>query len=165
MKEVVYEPIGVIHSPFEWAKDVPIQSAAAKGVEGSVEVFPEYVEGLKDVEGFSHLILVSHCHLAQKYSLLVKPFLDKDLRGVFSTRAPSRPNPVGVSVVRLIKRENNLLYIQDVDILDGTPLLDIKPFVPQFDHRKAERIGWLAGKVDKMDSSRDDGRFAKNAPP
>ena len=163
MKEVIYKPIGVVHSPFKMPQDVPIQSAAAKGVVGSVEVFQEYVEGLKDVEGFSYLILVYHFHLAQKYSLLVTPFLDKRLHGVFSTRAPSRPNPVGVSIVHLTKIEKNLLHIQDVDIIDGTPLLDIKPFVPEFDQRKAERIGWLDNKVNKMHSSRDDCRFAKNS--
>jgi tRNA-Thr(GGU) m(6)t(6)A37 methyltransferase TsaA len=164
MKEVIYKPIGVVHSPFKLPQNVPIQSAAAKGVAGSVEVFQEYVEGLKDVEGFSHLILlVYHFHLAQQYSMLVTPFLDKRLHGVFSTRAPSRPNPVGVSIVRLTKIEKNLLHIQDVDIIDGTPLLDIKPFVPEFDQRKAERIGWLEKKVNKMYSSRDDGRFAKNS--
>jgi len=162
MEEVVYRPIGVVHSPFKVPQDVPIQSVAAEGVTGTVEVAREYVDGLRDVEGFSHLILVYHCHLAQEYSLLVKPFLDDGLHGVFSTRAPSRPNPVGVSVVRLTKKEENILHIQDVDIIDGTPLLDIKPFVPHFDQRKAERIGWLKGKVDKMHSSRDDGRFAKN---
>ena len=162
MKEVVYRPIGVVHSPFNAPQDVPIQAAAAEGVKGSVEVAGEYAEGLKDVEGFSHLILVYHCHLAQDYSLLVKPFLDDGLHGVFATRAPSRPNPVGVSVVRLTKLEKNVLHIQDVDIIDGTPLLDIKPFVPQFDQREAEKIGWLTGKIDKMRLSRDDGRFAKN---
>jgi len=162
MSEVVYRPIGVVHSPFRAPQDVPIQSAAAKEVNGYVEVAEEYVEGLRDVEGFSHLILVYHCHLAQEYSLLVKPFMDDELHGVFSTRAPSRPNPVGVSVVRLTKKEKNILHIQDVDIIDGTPLLDIKPFVPDFDQRKAEKIGWLTGKIGKMHSSRDDGRFAKN---
>jgi tRNA (adenine37-N6)-methyltransferase len=163
MGDVVYRPIGVIRSPFKVPRDVPIQAAAAEGVTGYVELSMDYVEGLKDVEGFSHLILIYHCHLAQKYSLLVRPFMDKQLHGVFATRAPSRPNPIGLSVVRLTKIENNLLHIQDVDILDGTPLLDIKPFVPEFDQRKAEKIGWLAGKVDKMRSSRDDGRFAKNS--
>jgi tRNA-Thr(GGU) m(6)t(6)A37 methyltransferase TsaA len=161
MKNVVYKPIGVVHSPFKAPQDVPIQSVAAEGVNGYVEVAREYVEGLRDVEGFSHLILVYHCHLAQKYSLLVRPFLDERLHGVFSTRAPSRPNPVGVSVVRLTNIEKNMLHIQDVDIIDGTPLLDIKPFVPDFDQRNAERIGWLTGKVDKLHLSRDDGRFAK----
>jgi len=162
MSEVRYKPIGVVHSPFKVPQDVPIQSVAAEGVMGSVEVAREYVEGLRDVDGFSHLILIYHCHLAQNYSLLVKPFLDDRLHGVFSTRAPSRPNPIGVSIVRLTKIEKNILHIQDVDIIDGTPLLDIKPFVPDFDQRKAERIGWLTKKVDKLHSGRDDGRFAKN---
>ena len=162
MSEVVYKPIGVVHSPFKVPQDVPIQSVAAEGVMGIVEVAREYVEGLRDVDGFSHLILVYHCHLAQDYSLLVRPFLDERLHGVFSTRAPSRPNPVGVSVVRLTRMEKNILHIQDVDIIDGTPLLDIKPFVPEFDQRKAERIGWLTKNIDKLHSGRDDGRFAKN---
>jgi tRNA-Thr(GGU) m(6)t(6)A37 methyltransferase TsaA len=163
MREVVYRPIGVVHSPFKAPQDVPIQSVAAKGVIGHVEVSKEYVEGLRDVEGFSHLILIYHFHLAQNYSLLVKPFMDKRLRGVFSTRAPSRPNPIGVSIVRLTSIDDNVLHIQDVDIIDGTPLLDIKPFVPEFDQRKAEKIGWLGKKVDKLHSSRDDGRFAKTS--
>ena len=162
MSEVVYKPIGVVHSPFKVPQDVPIQSVAAEGVMGYVEVAREYVEGLRDVDGFSHLILIYHCHLAQDYSLLVRPFLDERLHGVFSTRAPSRPNPVGVSVVRLTRMEKNILHIQDVDIIDGTPLLDIKPFVPEFDQRKAERIGWLTKNIDKLHSGRDDGRFAKN---
>ena len=162
MSEVVYRPIGVVHSPFKVPQDVPIQSVAAEGVMGIVEVAREYVEGLRDVDGFSHLILIYHCHLAQDYSLLVRPFLDEMLHGVFSTRAPSRPNPVGVSVVRLTRMEKNILHIQDVDIIDGTPLLDIKPFVPEFDQRKAERIGWLTRNIDKLHSGRDDGRFAKN---
>ena len=162
MSEVVYKPIGVVHSPFKVPQDVPIQSVAAEGVMGIVEVAREYVDGLRDVDGFSHLILIYHCHLAQDYSLLVRPFLDERLHGVFSTRAPSRPNPVGVSVVRLTRMEKNVLHIQDVDIIDGTPLLDIKPFVPEFDQRKAERIGWLTKNIDKLHSGRDDGRFAKN---
>lgn len=162
MKDVVYRPIGVVHSPFKTPQDVPIQAAAAGGFKGSVEVAEKYAEGLRDVEGFSHLILVYHCHLAQPHSLLVKPFLDDKLHGVFATRAPSRPNPIGFSIVRLNEREKNMLHIQDVDILDGTPLLDIKPFVPAFDKRNATRIGWLTEQIGKMHSSRDDGRFAKN---
>jgi tRNA-Thr(GGU) m(6)t(6)A37 methyltransferase TsaA len=161
--DIVYRPIGVVHSPFKVPRDVPIQSAAAEGVTGTVEVSTEYVEGLKDVEGFSYLILIYHCHLAQEYSLLVRPFLDKQLHGVFATRAPSRPNSIGLSVVRLARIDNNLLHIQDVDIIDGTPLLDIKPFVPKFDQRKAEKIGWLTGNVDNMHQRRDDGRFAKDS--
>ncbi|MGD2066058.1 MAG: tRNA (N6-threonylcarbamoyladenosine(37)-N6)-methyltransferase TrmO [Candidatus Bathyarchaeota archaeon] len=163
MGAIVYRPIGVVHSPFKVPQDVPIQSAAAEGVTGTVEVSTEYVDGLRDVEGFSHLILIYHCHLAQEYSLLVRPFLDKRLHGVFATRAPSRPNPIGLSIVHLTKIENNLLHIQDVDIIDGTPLLDIKPFVPEFDQRKTEKIGWLTGKINKMHQKKDDGRFAKNS--
>jgi tRNA-Thr(GGU) m(6)t(6)A37 methyltransferase TsaA len=163
MDEVVYRPIGVIHSTFKAPQDVPIQATIAEGVAGYVELSMDYVEGLRDLEGFSYLILVYHFHLAQEYSLLVRPFLDKQLHGVFATRAPSRPNPIGLSVVRLTKIETNLLHIQDVDIIDGTPLLDIKPFVPEFDQRKAEKIGWLTGNIDGMHSSRDDGRFAKNS--
>ena len=121
------------------------------------------MEDLKDVEGFSDLILVYHFHLAQQYSLLVTPFLDERLHWVFSTRASPRPNPVEVWIVRLTKMEKNLLQIQDWDIIDGPPLLDIKPFVPEFDQRKAERSGWLEKKVNKMHSSRDDGRFTKNS--
>ena len=159
----MYKSIGVIHSPFKVPKDVPIQSTAAKNVTGSVEVYPEYIDGLTDIQGFSHLILIYHFHLAQKHSLLVKPFLDKKLHGVFSTRAPSRPNPIGISVVRLTGVDRNLLQIQDVDTLDGTPLLDIKPYVPEFDQRKVERIGWLEKNVSNMHSKRDDGRFARTA--
>jgi tRNA (adenine37-N6)-methyltransferase len=163
MNEIVYKPIGVIHSPFKVPLDVPIQSAAAKNVTGSVELLPEYMDGLTDVEGFSHLILIYHFHLAKEYSLRGKPFLDDRLHGLFSTRTPSRPNPIGISVVHLTRVEKNLLQIQDVDILDGTPLLDIKPYVPEFDKRKTERIGWLKKKVSKMHSKRDDGRFARTA--
>jgi len=163
MDELVYNPIGVVHSPFDKPQDVPIQSAAAKGVKGTIEVHPKYTKGLKDLDGFSHLILIYHFHLAKPYSLQVKPFLDKKLHGLFSTRAPSRPNPVGISVVRLIKIEKNILHIQDVDIVNETPLLDIKHYVPSFDQRNTEKIGWLTKNINKLPSTRDDGRFAKNS--
>jgi tRNA-Thr(GGU) m(6)t(6)A37 methyltransferase TsaA len=162
-KKIVYKPIGIIRSPFKTPKDIPIQSVAAEGVTGYIQIDKEYTEGLKDIDGFSHLILIYHFHLARNYSLLIKPFLDEELRGVFSTRAPSRPNPIGVSVVRIEKIEKSVLHILDVDIVDGTPLLDIKPFVPEFDERKVERIGWLTKNIHKLPSRRDDGRFAKNA--
>jgi tRNA-Thr(GGU) m(6)t(6)A37 methyltransferase TsaA len=162
MDEIVYKPIGVVHSPFEGPKDVPIQSEAARGVKGQIEVAKEYTDGLQDLDGFSHLILIYHFHLAKPFSLLIKPFLDDKVHGLFSTRAPSRPNPVGLSIVRLIKREKNVLHIKDVDIVDGTPLIDIKPYVPDFDHKNAEKIGWLTNNVNKMHSTQDDGRFAKN---
>jgi len=157
--EIKYKPIGIIHSPFREPRGTPIQSAAAKDVEGTVEVFPEYVEGLKDIDGFSHIILVYHFHLVKGISLKVKPYMDDALRGIFATRAPPRPNPIGISVVRLVKVEGNILRIRDVDIVDGTPLLDIKPYVPEFDVRKVEKIGWLKKRVSKLHRAKDDGRF------
>ncbi len=157
--DIRYKPIGIIHSPFEEPKGTPIQPTAAKGVEGTVEVFPEYADGLKDLEGFSHIILIYHFHLSRRSSLKVKPYMDDQIRGVFSTRAPSRPNPIGISAVRLVKVEGNILRVQDIDIVDGTPLLDIKPYVPEFDVRDAEKIGWLEKNVHKLSASRDDGRF------
>lgn len=159
MNEIKYKPIGVIHSPFKEPKGTPIQPAGAKGVEGTVKVFPEYAEGLKDVEGFSHIILIYHFHLSKGFSLTVKPYMDNEVHGVFAMRGPSRPNPIGISVVRLIKIRENILHIQDVDIVDGTPLLDIKPYVPEFDIRKVEKIGWLEKNVHKLSISKDDGRF------
>jgi tRNA-Thr(GGU) m(6)t(6)A37 methyltransferase TsaA len=159
MDKIEYKPIGIIHSQFKEPKGTPIQPTAAKGVDGRVEVFPEYAEGLKDLEGFSHIILIYHFHLSKKSSLKVKPFMDNQIRGVFSTRAPSRPNPIGISAVRLIKIERNVLYIRDVDIVDGTPLLDIKPYVPEFDVRAVDKIGWLEKNVNKLSTSKDDGRF------
>ncbi len=161
MDEIKYKPIGVIRSPFKEPKGTPIQPAGAKGIEGTVEVFPEYAEGLKDIEGFSHIILIYHFHLSKGTSLRVKPYMDNEARGIFAMRGPSRPNPIGVSIVRLARIEENILHIQDVDIVDGTPLLDIKPYVPEFDVREAEKTGWLEENVHKLSTSRDDGRFTK----
>ena len=156
---IKYKPIGFIHTPFKEPKGVPIQPVAGKDIEGKVEILPDYVEGLKDLEGFSHIILIYHLHLSKKASLLVKPYMDEKLRGVFATRAPSRPNPIGLSIVRLVKIKGNMIYIKDVDIVDGTPLLDIKPYVPEFDLREVNKIGWLEKNIYKLPSSRDDGRF------
>jgi len=157
--KVVYRPIGVIRTPFKSPVGVPIQPSAGRGVRGVVEVFPEYVEGLKDLEGFSYIILIYHFHLVKRYSLRVTPYMDSEARGVFATRAPARPNPIGISIVKLVKIEGNKLYIEDVDIVDGTPLLDIKPYVPEFDYRPNARIGWLERRVKKLKDTRDDGRF------
>jgi len=161
MNEIKYKPIGVIHSPFKEPKGTPIQPAGGKGIDGTVEVFSEYAEGLKDVEGFSHIILIYHFHLSKGVPLRVKPYMDNEAHGVFAMRGPSRPNPIGISVVRLVRIEENILHIQDIDIVDGTPLLDIKPYVPEFDISEAEKIGWLEKKVHKLSSSKDDGRFTK----
>ena len=159
MNEIKYRPIGVIHSPFKEPKGTPIQPTGCQGIHGTVEVFPEYVQGLKDVEGFSHIILIYHFHLSKKTSLRVKPFMDNEVRGVFAMRGPSRPNPIGISVVRLVGVEEEILHIRDIDIVDGTPLLDIKPYVPEFDVRDAEKIGWLEKKVHRISKTKDDGRF------
>ena len=159
MQEIRYRPIGVIHSPFKQTKGMPIQPAGARGVTGTVEVIPEYGDGLKDLDGFSHIFLLYHFHLSQGYSLMVKPYLDDSLRGVFATRAPRRPNAIGISVVRLVEIEGCTLHIEDLDIVDSTPLLDIKPYVPEFDSREVERIGWLAGKAEKVAEVEADERF------
>ena len=156
-----FKPIGIVHSPFKEAIGVPIQPKAAKGIEGTVEVFAEFADGLADLDGFSHIILICHFHLANNYKLKVTPYMDDQQRGVFATRAPSRPNPIGISVVRLNRIENNILYIQDVDIIDGTPLLDIKPYVPEFDSKTDIKIGWLEKRVNKLSATKDDGRFRK----
>lgn len=161
MNEIKYRPIGIVHSPFKEARGVPIQPAAGKDVEAIVEVFTEYAEGLEDLDGFSHIILIYHLHLSKGFALKVKPYLENQLRGVFSTRAPSRPNSVGLSVVRLDRIEGSKLYVRDVDIVDGTPLLDIKPYVPEFEERGQVRIGWLERRVKKLHRAKDDGRFVR----
>lgn len=158
---ISYRPIGIIHTPFKEAKGTPIQPTAATGISGVIELNPDYEAGLKDIEAFSHLILIYHLHLVREASLLVKPFLDNDLHGIFATRSPSRPNAIGLSVVRLAKVEGNRLHILDVDIIDGTSLLDIKPYVAEFDVRKGTKNGWFANRIHKLAVTRDDGRFTK----
>jgi tRNA-Thr(GGU) m(6)t(6)A37 methyltransferase TsaA len=159
MDAIVYAPVGVVHSPLKEAYGAPIQSIAAHNVEGVIEVFPQYAEGLRDIEGFSHLILVYHFHLSEESSLIVRPYLDDGTHGVFATRAPARPNPIGISVVRLVRVDGTRLHVTGVDILDGTPVLDIKPYVPQFDAIRAEKIGWLKDRIHMVQKTKDDGRF------
>ncbi|NOY38021.1 MAG: tRNA (N6-threonylcarbamoyladenosine(37)-N6)-methyltransferase TrmO [Chlorobi bacterium] len=159
-KSFVYHPIGVIRSPYKVPKGTPIQSSASKGAKGVIEIFPEYQDGLKDLDGFSHIILVYHFHLAGKSNLRIKPFLDENFHGLFATRAPARPNPIGLSIVRLLHIEGNRLVIRDVDMIEGTPLLDIKPYVPEFDHREADKTGWLASNIHKLPGKKDDGHFS-----
>ncbi|OPX18028.1 tRNA (N6-threonylcarbamoyladenosine(37)-N6)-methyltransferase TrmO [candidate division WOR-3 bacterium 4484_100] len=158
-KKVEYRPIGIIHTPFKEPKGTPIQPRAGKGIEGVVEVFAEYVPALSDLEKFSHIILIYHLHRTKSYQLKVVPFMDDKLRGLFATRAPARPNPIGISVVRLKRIETNRLYIQDLDIVDQTPLLDIKPYVPEFDRGEKIKFGWLESRIHRLEESRDDGRF------
>ena len=148
-----------MRSPHEAANGTPIQPSRARGIEGTVEIEEEYVEGLSDLDGFSHIILICHLHKASPYKLKVVPYLDTELRGLFATRAPSRPNPVGLSVVRLLGIDGGRLRIEGVDLLDGTPVLDIKPYVREFDDRTEVRCGWL----DEVKSREKvaDGRFER----
>jgi tRNA-Thr(GGU) m(6)t(6)A37 methyltransferase TsaA len=138
-------PIGIIHSPFTDKSQTPIQASRSQ-VTGFVEIYPEFAEGLQDLEGFSHIILLYVFHESIGYSLRVKPFLDDQERGLFATRYPARPNPIGFSVVRLISQIGSVLEVEGVDMLDGTPLLDIKPYVPDFDIRTDARSGWYESR-------------------
>jgi tRNA-Thr(GGU) m(6)t(6)A37 methyltransferase TsaA len=162
VETIKYQPIGIIHSPFKDVKNVPIQPSGAIGVKGTVEINPDYVAGLKDIKGFSHIILIYHFHLSGTYSLVVKPFLEEKHHGVFATRAPSRPNSIGLSVVKLVDVEKNILHIKNVDIVDGTPLLDIKPYVPAFDVHKTDKVGWLSEIANNSKTYRSDGRFKQD---
>jgi tRNA-Thr(GGU) m(6)t(6)A37 methyltransferase TsaA len=159
MNAVVYQPIGLISSPHKTRAGMPVQAAGAKGIRGAIELYPSYAEGLKDLDGFSHIILIYHFHRTQAKSLVVTPFLDTEPRGVFATRSPNHPNAIGLSVVRLLAIDGLSLRIEDVDILDGTPLLDIKPYVPAFDHRAAERVGWLEDAQRSVTRCQSDERF------
>lgn len=152
--------IGIIHTPFPEPNGVPIQPAGGVGVKAKVEVFSEFRDGLADLDGFSHIILLYHLHRSDGYKLRVVPFMDTVARGLFATRAPRRPNPIGLSIVQLDKIEDGVLYIQNVDIVDGTPLLDIKPYVPEFDNQPEIRTGWLEEARKNVSERRSDERFA-----
>ncbi len=154
---ICYRSIGTIHSPFRDPEGMPIQPAGACGVEGTVEVLPEFGGGLRDIDGFSRVILIYHFHRSRPFSLDVTPFLDTASHGVFATRAPARPNPVGLSAVRLVRREDNILVVSDLDILDGTPLLDIKPYIPACDAFMEEKTGWFP--EGRIAQARSDTRF------
>ena len=155
-----FAPIGTIHTPFSEHEGTPIQPGGGVGVAGTVELFEEYRDGLGDLSGFSHIILLFHFHRSQGYKLRVVPYMDNEERGVFATRAPRRPNPIGLSVVRLERIEaGRILHIRDVDMLDGTPLLDIKPYVPEFEPGAVVSTGWLAEVGRTVSKRRADGRF------
>lgn len=139
---IVYKPIGVIRSGHTNPEETPIQPVYAEGCRGRAEVFPEFAAGLRDLEGFSHIYLVYHMHKADRPRLTVKPFLQDVERGVFATRTPCRPNPIGLSIVKIVSREGNILHLEGVDVLDGTPLLDIKPYTARFDCIEGTRNGW-----------------------
>lgn len=159
MLTIDLKPIGVIHSPFKKPEDMPIQPSAARGVCGTVELLPEYAEGLDDLNGFSHMYLLYFFHLSEGYSLKVTPFLDTRPRGLFATRAPKRPNPIGLSVVKIRSVTGNTINIENVDIVDGTPLFDIKPYVPEMDGTENITIGWLAKHKELISKQKSDNRF------
>lgn len=158
---ITYKPIGVIRSEHRVSEKTPIQPTYAKGCKGLAEVFPEFSKGLQDLEGFSHVYLIYHFHRSGAARLTFKPFLQDVERGVFATRAPDRPNAIGLSVVELVSREGNVLHLDGVDILDGTPLLDIKPYTARFDHVETTRNGWQ-DEVDEETAQRR-GRRGYNA--
>jgi tRNA-Thr(GGU) m(6)t(6)A37 methyltransferase TsaA len=153
------EPIGTIHTPFTQKEGMPIQPKGADGVSGTVELFEQFREGLQDLDGFSHIILVYHFHRSEGFDLKVVPFMDTTPRGVFATRAPKRPNPIGMSIVSLDRIEDGVLHVGNIDILDGTPLLDIKPLVPQFDCPQNVRTGWIEKSNDDVTTKKSDDRF------
>jgi tRNA-Thr(GGU) m(6)t(6)A37 methyltransferase TsaA len=154
---IEYHAIGLVHSPFKSMEGTPIQPSRAKQAKGTVELFSEYAAGLSDLDGFSHIILLCHLHKSRSYRLKVTPFLDVKPRGLFATRAPNRPNPIGLSVVKLLGIDGNILSIEGVDMLDQTPVLDIKPYVGEFDHQDNLRMGWLENARKDIDAA--DSRF------
>ncbi|MBA3009058.1 MAG: tRNA (N6-threonylcarbamoyladenosine(37)-N6)-methyltransferase TrmO [Proteobacteria bacterium] len=152
-------PIGVIKTPFNDLKGMPIQPTGARDIEGTLVINPEYEPGLADIQGFSHIILLYHFHKSSGYDLLVTPFLDTQKRGLFSTRAPRRPNPIGLSIVELTGRDKNLIFVRGIDVLNNTPLIDIKPYVPKFDIKEVTATGWLEKTQKKAATMKSDDRF------
>lgn len=160
MEPIIIHPIGVIRTPHIDIKNMPIQPIAANGIKGYIELLPEYEPGLKDLEGFSHITLIYHFHKIEGFELEVIPFMDTEKRGIFSCKAPKRPNAIGLSTVKLQSIEGNILHIEQVDMLDGTPLIDIKPFYPKYDNRENVSIGWLEKNKDiPVEKMRADERF------
>ncbi len=159
--KIEYSPIGIIHSPYTEPEGMPIQPTGAKGISGTVEVFEAFTDGLKDLDGFSHIILLYCFHRSRGYQLETVPFLDTKPHGVFATRAPKRPNPIGLSIVRLNRIEGRILYIEHTDVLDNTPLIDIKPYVPDFDARSDVKTGWLENVPKSKIDRKSDDRFSR----
>lgn len=164
MNKIEFEPIGIIKTPFDKPQGMPIQPTGAKGVKGEIVLDEKYVDGLKDLEEFSHLILIYHLHLTNGNALQVKPFMDNALHGVFATRSPKRPNNIGLSTVKLDSIEDNVVHISNIDVVDGTPLLDIKPYVPQlFEDTLVDdiQIGWFENNHKKAKKQKADSRFVE----
>jgi tRNA (adenine37-N6)-methyltransferase len=162
LENIIFQSIGIIHTPFNTLENMPIQNAGANGVKGTIEIFPEFEAGLKDIEGFSHLILLYHLHKVNHSALQVIPFMDTIEHGIFATRSPIRPNPIGMTVVKLLEIKGCMLTIEGTDMLNQTPLLDIKPYLPEVDALNDARIGWFEGKNEKFESYKSDNRFIKS---
>ncbi len=160
--KIIFEPIGVIKTCFDTLTDMPIQPSGANGAPGTIEIKENLIPGLVDLEGFSHIILLYHFHKVTDFKLSVVPFMDNQPHGIFATRAPTRPNAIGISIVKLIRIEWNKLFVEGVDVLNNTPLLDIKPFFPKYDNQQNVKYGWLEGK-EGIDISKikSDGRFVE----
>jgi len=159
METITLHRIGILRTPFTRINDMPIQPGGASGVRGTLVLDPAYITGLQDLDGFSHIILIYLFHLAGQPELMVVPFLDQHPHGVFATRAPKRPNPIGLSIVRLISITENILTLENIDMLDGSPVLDIKPYVPDFDQPDDVRTGWLSERSPGVATMRSDDRF------
>ena len=158
--QIHYESIGVLNSPHKNIADMPIQPSGANGIRGTITLKEKYIEGLIDLEEFSHIYVLYHFHQAKEAQLTVTPFMDEIGHGIFATRAPRRPNAIGLSVLKLTTIIGCQLQIENVDILDGTPIIDIKPYVPDFDHVTVEKIGWLDQAKNQVKKQRSDNRFA-----
>jgi tRNA-Thr(GGU) m(6)t(6)A37 methyltransferase TsaA len=157
--KITFEPIGIIHSPFTDLADMPIQPTGEKAAEGTLEIYPAFRDALADLEGFSHIYALYFFHKVNGWQPKVVPFLDKQPRGLFSTRAPRRPNPIGLSLLKILAVEGGSVRVAGVDILDGTPLLDIKPYIPGFENPQDVHIGWLEGRAAEVKKRESDRRF------
>jgi tRNA-Thr(GGU) m(6)t(6)A37 methyltransferase TsaA len=157
-ESITYRPIGVVRSEFEHPRGIPRQAVGAKGTRGRIEIDPEWAEGLRDLEGFSHVLVLFHLHLVREHHLTAHPPWDDVPHGVFATCSPYRPTPIGVSVVRLERREGTTLHIRELDMADGSPVLDLKPYIPALFPRTDVRVGWLADKTCGMIRSRSGDR-------
>ncbi len=156
---IKYEQIGTVYSPFEKKEGMPIQAISANGIKGKIEINKDLEEGLSDLDGFSHIFLIYAFHKSKGFDLKTKPFLSDKIFGIFATRAPRRPNAIGISVVKILSINKNILEIENIDVLNGTPLLDIKPYIPEFDIHKVEKIGWLENKISAIAQTKSDERF------
>ena len=151
MKEITMTPIGMIHSPYKQVKDIPIQGKFNTEVKACIELKDEYAPGLKDLGGFSHAIIIYYFHMSQKKEVIAKPFLEDKEYGIFAIRSPHRPNHIGLSIVKIEDVEENKLYFSEVDVINGTPVLDIKPYIKHFDVRDNAVSGWLDKHFEKGD--------------